>query len=185
MNNADIAKKILDKVGGKENVFSNVACMTRLRIGIRDDSKVNIDQLKRVNGVLAVVEADTLQVVLGPGKVNKVAEPFAELTGYPLGSADEDEDTISTDTKQANLQELKSMASQNKAANKAKHDKPIQRGLQHIANVFIPLLPGIIAAGLINGLTNVIDYQTGSAFNNDWWYMAIKTIGLTLEFSQN
>ncbi|MHB9774582.1 PTS transporter subunit EIIC [Lacticaseibacillus rhamnosus] len=177
MNNADIAKKILDKVGGKENVFSNVACMTRLRIGIRDDSKVNIDQLKRVDGVLAVVEADTLQVVLGPGKVNKVAEPFAELTGYPLGSADEDEDTISTDTKQANLQELKSMASQNKAANKAKHDKPIQRGLQHIANVFIPLLPGIIAAGLINGLTNVIDYQTGSAFNNDWWYMAIKTIG--------
>lgn len=38
-------------------------------------------------------------------------------------------------------------------------------------------MPGIIAAGLINGLTNVIDYQTGSAFSTDWWYMTIKTLG--------
>jgi len=46
-----------------------------------------------------------------------------------------------------------------------------------VANVFIPLLPGIIAAGLINGICNVIDFQTGSAFANDWWYATIKTIG--------
>ncbi|BDR59259.1 PTS transporter subunit EIIC [Xylocopilactobacillus apicola] len=177
MSNEDIAKQILENVGGLENVTSNVTCMTRLRIGLRDQDKADLDAIKRIDGVLAVVKADTLQVVLGPGKVNQVAEPFAELTGKPLGAADEDAQTSASDTKAADLAAVKEQASENKAKNKAKHDKPLQRGLQHIANVFIPLLPGIIAAGLINGLTNVIDYQTGSALANDWWYMSIKTIG--------
>ncbi|WP_338231183.1 PTS transporter subunit EIIC [Companilactobacillus muriivasis] len=174
MNNKDVANEILKNVGGKENVTANVACMTRLRLGIKDNDKVNVDALKRVDGVLAVVQADTLQVVLGPGKVNKIAEPFADLTGVPLGS-DSDEGDVAEDSKHG--EDIKEIAKENKKVNKAKHDKPLQRGLQHIANVFIPLLPGIIAAGLINGLANVIDYQTGQAFVTDWWYMTIKTLG--------
>lgn len=173
MDAKNTAKEILKNVGGKENVNANVACMTRLRLGIKDNDKVNVDALKRIDGVLAVVQADTLQVVLGPGKVNKVAEPFAELTGVALGS-DSDDGDVSSDSQ---LDQVKDIAKENKKENKAKHDKPLQRGLQHIANVFIPLLPGIIAAGLINGLANVIDYQTGQAFVTDWWYMTIKTIG--------
>ncbi|CAJ2237004.1 PTS transporter subunit EIIC [Companilactobacillus paralimentarius] len=173
MDAKNTAKEILKNVGGKENVNANVACMTRLRLGIKDNNKVNVDALKRIDGVLAVVQADTLQVVLGPGKVNKVAEPFAELTGVALGS-DSDDGDVSSDSQ---LDQVKDIAKENKKENKAKHDKPLQRGLQHIANVFIPLLPGIIAAGLINGLANVIDYQTGQAFVTDWWYMTIKTIG--------
>ncbi|TGD23193.1 PTS trehalose transporter subunit IIBC [Companilactobacillus suantsaicola] len=167
MDAKSTAKEILKNVGGKENVTANVACMTRLRLGIKNNDKVNVDALKQIDGVLAVVQADTLQVVLGPGKVNKIAEPFADLTGVALGSDTDDEES----------DDVKDIAKENKKENKAKHDKPLQRGLQHIANVFIPLLPGIIAAGLINGLANVIDYQTGSAFVTDWWYMTIKTIG--------
>lgn len=167
MDAKSTAKEILKNVGGKENVTANVACMTRLRLGIKNNDKVNVDALKQIDGVLAVVQADTLQVVLGPGKVNKIAEPFADLTGVALGSDTDDEEDDN----------VKDIAKENKKENKAKHDKPLQRGLQHIANVFIPLLPGIIAAGLINGLANVIDYQTGSAFVTDWWYMTIKTIG--------
>jgi Phosphotransferase system IIC components, glucose/maltose/N-acetylglucosamine-specific len=174
MNNKDIANEILKNVGGKENVTANVACMTRLRLGIKDNDKVNVDALKRIDGVLAVVQADTLQVVLGPGKVNKIAEPFAELTGVALGSDTSDENVAEDSQRGESIQDI---AKENKTANKAKHDKPLQRGLQHIANVFIPLLPGIIAAGLINGLANVIDYQTGQAFVTDWWYMTIKTLG--------
>ncbi len=177
MKNEEMAKAILDHVGGKENIESNVSCMTRLRLGVKDKSKVDTDALKTLDGVLAVVDADTLQVVLGPGKVNKVAEPFAEMTGVPLGSGEEDPADVAADTTASQSTDVKSIAKENKTANKAKHDKPLQRGLQHIANVFIPLLPGIIAAGLINGLTNVIDYQTGQAFVTDWWYMTIKTIG--------
>jgi len=174
MDAKKIANEILTNVGGKENVTANVACMTRLRLGIKDNDKVNVDELKKIDGVLAVVQADTLQVVLGPGKVNKIAEPFADLTGVPLGS-DADDGDVAEDTKRT--EDVKDIASENKKENKAKHDKPLQRGLQHIANVFIPLLPGIIAAGLINGLANVIDYQTGQAFVTDWWYMTIKTLG--------
>ncbi|KRN98761.1 PTS transporter subunit EIIC [Companilactobacillus kimchiensis] len=174
MNNKEIANEILKNVGGKENVTANVACMTRLRLGIKDNDKVNVDALKRIDGVLAVVQADTLQVVLGPGKVNKIAEPFADLTGVPLGSDADDGETVE-DSKRG--EDIKQIAKENKTANKAKHDKPLQRGLQHIANVFIPLLPGIIAAGLINGLANVIDFQTHQAFATDWWYMTIKTLG--------
>jgi len=177
MNSEEMAKKILENVGGKDNIASNVSCMTRLRLGVKDKDKVNADGLKDIDGVLAVVDADTLQVVLGPGKVNKVAEPFAEMTGVPLGSGEEDESEVAQDTSMSQSTDVKSIAKENKSANKAKHDKPLQRGLQHIANVFIPLLPGIIAAGLINGLTNVIDFQTHQAFMTDWWYMTIKTLG--------
>lgn len=165
----ELAKKILESAGGKENITANYTCMTRLRLTTNDKSKVDMDAIKNLDGVLGVVDADTLQVVLGPGKVNKVGAPFSELTGLPLGSVDE----VEAD----DMVDVKDIAKENKKENKAKHDKPLQRGLQHIANVFIPLLPGIIAAGLINGLTNVIDFQTQGVLLNQWWYMTIKTIG--------
>ncbi len=167
---SELAKNILDNIGGKDNVDAVITCMTRLRISVKDDSKVKLDSLKRLNGVLGVVKSDTLQVVLGPGKVTKVGQEFSKQSGVPLG---EEGGSDSNET----LNEVKERAKKNKAAQKAKHDKPLQRGLHHIANVFIPLLPGIIAAGLVNGICNVIDYQTGSAFANDWWYLTIKTIG--------
>ena len=163
----DLAQEILELVGGKSNISEIVSCMTRLRLTIKDNSLVNIDALKKVDGVLGVVQSETLQIVLGPGKVTKVAQIMANLADINLTTEDGNND----------LAEVKKQAHENKAAQKAKHDKPLQRGLHHIANVFVPLLPGIIAAGLVNGITNVIDYQTGSAFANDWWYMAIKTIG--------
>lgn len=165
----ELATKILQLVGGKDNVEANISCMTRLRLGIKDDSKIHFDQLKKLDGILGVVNEDTLQIVLGPGKVTKVGEEFSKLTGIPLGEGEEDNGET--------LEAVKKQANANKAAQKAKHDKPLQRGLHHIANVFIPILPGIIAAGLINGITNVIDYESGSAFANDWWYVTIKTLG--------
>lgn len=167
---SELASSILNDIGGKDNVSAVISCMTRLRISVKYDSKINLDQLKRLNGVLGVVQSENLQVVLGPGKVTKVGTEFSKLAGVPLGEEGGDD---SNET----LDEVKARAQKNKAAQKAKHDKPLQRGLHHIANVFIPLLPGIIAAGLVNGICNVIDYQSGSAFANDWWYLTIKTIG--------
>ncbi|MGR3741888.1 PTS transporter subunit EIIC [Companilactobacillus sp. DQM5] len=168
MKSDQVAEEILNSVGGKNNIEANVACMTRLRLQVKDKNKVNIENLKKVEGVLAVVDADTLQVVLGPGKVNKVAEPFSKLSEVALGYEDDDNSEVDS---------VDEIAKNNKKQNKEKHDKPLQRGLQHIANVFIPLLPGIIAAGLINGLTNVIDFQTHGSLMNQWWYMTIKSIG--------
>lgn len=137
------AKEIYDILGGKENIISNAVCMTRLRVKVREDA--DVEKLKKVDGVLNVVEAETLQIVLGPGKVNSVGEEFSKLTGMPLGFSDNN---------------VEDVAKENKKANKQKHNGPVQRFLQKIANIFVPLLPGIIAAGLVMGLTNVVNVMT-------------------------
>ena len=158
------AEAILNSVGNKENVYSNSTCMTRLRLMVSDTSKIDVASLRNVEGVLGVVERDKgVQIVLGPGKVTEVGREFAELTGIALGSVDE-----------VNAEDL---AKKNKKENKAAHNGPVQRFLEHIANIFVPLLPGIIAAGLINGISNVINVTTGNAYNFEWWYQAIRTMG--------
>lgn len=154
-NTKDVAKQVLENVGGRENILGNAVCMTRLRLQLRDDKLVHLDSLKNIEGVLGVVEADTLQIVFGPGTVTKVGQAFSELTGISLGSVEEDYTTAD-------------VAATNKRINKEKYDKPVQRFLQKIANIFIPILPGIIAAGLINGITNVINVSTGNAFAMEW-----------------
>ena len=72
-------------------------------------------------------------------------------------------------------------AAENKAAQKAKYEhKPVQAFMKKIANVFVALLPGIIAAGLINGICNVINVSSGNMFANDWWYQGIRSMGWAL-----
>lgn len=159
MKNDVLAKKILDAVGGSNNILSNTICMTRLRLSLKDMSLAKIDELKAIEGVLGVVEGDGLQVILGPGKVSKVGAEFSKIAGV-----------------KANYENAKELAKENKAVQKQKHDKGLQRLLRRIANIFIPLLPGIIAAGLVNGITNVINVSTGGAFSGLWWYETIRTI---------
>lgn len=159
------AELVLTYVGGKENISANATCMTRLRIAIRDNSKVNITELKKVDGVLGVVEQDTIQIVFGPGKVNKIGDEFAAISGIALGSADENVEDI---------------AKVNKQAAKSKQNSPVQVFMRKIANIFVPLLPGIIAAGLINGLTNVINVSSAGALSGTWWYEGIRTMGWAL-----
>ena len=79
MDYRQISIQLLEKLGGKENISSNAACMTRLRVGIRDMSRVDLAGVKKVEGVLGVVEGNTLQIVFGPGKVNKVLEEFYQM----------------------------------------------------------------------------------------------------------
>ena len=161
MDAKKMAKEILDALGGVENISSNAVCMTRLRVSTKKD--VSIEELKKIDGVLSVVEADTLQIVLGPGVVNKVGNEFSKLTNIPLGFEDVNE-----------------LAKENKKENKAKHNGVVQRFLQRIANIFVPLLPGIIAAGLILGLSNVITVTTKGTFNGSWWFLAIKSLGFVM-----
>ena len=71
------AKEIYDILGGKENIISNAVCMTRLRVKVREDA--DVEKLKKVDGVLNVVEAETLQIILGPGKVNSVGDEFSDM----------------------------------------------------------------------------------------------------------
>ncbi len=167
MDYQKIAKEVLLAVGGKENVSANAACMTRLRISVVDPGKADIAALKKTEGVLGVVDSGTIQLVFGPGTVNKVGEEFSLLTGLALGAEQADQD-------------VETITQENKAANKAKHNGPVQNFLKRIANIFVPLLPGIIAAGLINGVCNVINVSTQGALSGQWWYECIRTMGWAL-----
>lgn len=80
-----IADGIYKEVGGQENVDKVIHCMTRVRMDIRDYDKVDIEGLKKIDGVMGVVEDDTLQVVVGPGTVNKVAQEMVDQAGVKLG----------------------------------------------------------------------------------------------------
>ena len=168
MTNKELSEKILELLGGKGNVVSNAACMTRLRVGVRDASLVDVEVIKALDGVMGLVEDDTMQIVLGPGKVNKVLEEFSKLTGIAKGAVVDD---VS----------LSDAAAENKAAQKAKYEsKPVQAFMKKIANVFVALLPGIIAAGLINGICNVINVSSGNVFADAWWYQGIRSMGWAL-----
>ena len=67
-----IARQIYKEIGGPDNVQSLVHCMTRVRLSMIDETKVNLEKLKAIDGVMGVVEGETLQVIVGPGTVNKV-----------------------------------------------------------------------------------------------------------------
>ena len=67
-----LAQKILELCGGKSNISSYTHCMTRLRITPYDESKADAQALRKLDGVLGVVEAETLQIILGTGVVNHV-----------------------------------------------------------------------------------------------------------------
>ena len=118
MTNKELAQKLLDLLGGKDNVLANAACMTRLRVTVKDAGNVDTEGIKALDGVMGLVEDDTMQVVLGPGKVNKVLEEFSKLTGLAKGVADES---------------VVDAAATNKAAQKAKYEsKPVQAFLKKI-----------------------------------------------------
>ena len=112
MTNKELAQKLLDLLGGKDNVLANAACMTRLRVTVKDTGNVDTEGIKALDGVMGLVEDDTMQIVLGPGKVNKVLEEFSKLTGLAKGVADES---------------VVDAAATNKAAQKPKYEsKPVQ-----------------------------------------------------------
>ncbi len=83
----ELAKQIYQGAGGMGNVESIVHCMTRVRMKVINDDLVNVSELKAIPGVLGVVEDEQLQVIIGPGKVNKVAQDMVDLAGVKLGES--------------------------------------------------------------------------------------------------
>lgn len=138
-----MANDILQHIGGKENVRKLAHCMTRLRLDLKDDSKADIASLKKVDGVMGVIEDGTLQIVVGPGTVNKVADEMSTLTGLTVGEEAEPEDLT-----------LEERAALNQSAVKKKNATPFKNLLRRIGSIFIPLIPGLVASGIINGAAN-------------------------------
>ncbi|MBB6450530.1 PTS system sucrose-specific IIC component [Geomicrobium halophilum] len=129
-----IVRDILPLLGGKDNITSLANCMTRLRLNVKNYEKVQLDELRNTENVLGVVEDETLQIVLGPGTAYKVATELSKTTGLSAGDAEDDH--VAEDTK-AKVQQ--------------RNKTPIKNFLKRIGNIFIPLIPALIASGLING----------------------------------
>ncbi|TYU36782.1 PTS transporter subunit EIIC [Listeria monocytogenes] len=152
---AEIGKQIFIHVGGMENVSRIAHCMTRVRLGIVDSDLVDVAGLKKVPGVIGVVEDDTLQIIVGPGVVNKVAGAMAEMAGVKIGETIQENLDSSTKTGKELVEEK---ASKTKAELKAKQNNlsGFKRLLKSISNIFVPLIPGFVGAGLIAGIAAII-----------------------------
>ena len=123
------AKEILDAIGTGSNLVSAAHCATRLRLVIADNAKVKKEVLENVDGVKGVFEAQgQLQIIIGTGTVNKVYDEFIDLAGVAAASKD--------DVKAA-------------AASKAPWYK---RMIKTLGDIFVPIIPAIVATGLLNGL---------------------------------
>ena len=123
------AHEILSAIGGKDNLASAAHCATRLRLVIADNSKVKKAVLENIDGVKGVFEASgQLQVIIGTGTVNKVYDEFITEAGVEAATKE--------DVKAA-------------AAAKSPWYK---RAIKSLGDIFVPIIPAIVATGLLNGL---------------------------------
>ncbi|EHR35492.1 PTS transporter subunit EIIC [Helcococcus kunzii] len=166
MSNLDIAKSIVESLGGKDNINNTFNCMTRMRANIKDTSKVNEDELKNIDGVLGLMkEGKTYQVVLGPGKAKKVTDEAIEYFKIPrdaVGQAREE------NTWEENKAEVKA----------GQKDNALKKGLKLIADIFIPLIPAIIAGGLFFGFGQLVGQLIESKTLPESWNVVQLTLGL-------
>ncbi|MEI2401207.1 glucose PTS transporter subunit EIIB, partial [Paenibacillus phytohabitans] len=133
MDFKDQVSSIIKNIGGSENVSNATHCVTRLRLVLEDESQVNKEALEEnelVKGTFSV--NGQYQIIIGPGLVEKVYSEFVNQTGAEEVSKDE----------------MKQIT--------AKKGNIIQRVVRVLADIFIPILPAIVAAGLLLGLNNML-----------------------------
>lgn len=130
MDYKKVAQQVLECVGGGENLVSAAHCATRLRMVIADNGKCSKEKLEQIDGVKGVFEASgQLQVIFGTGVVNKVFEEFAPLAGIDVASTKDDV---------------------KKAA--ASKQNWFFRAIKSLGDIFVPIIPAIVASGLLMGL---------------------------------
>lgn len=140
------AEQIAANIGGGSNVISAAHCATRLRLVIADNSKVNKEVLENIDGVKGMFESNgQLQLIIGTGTVNKVYDEFLAVTGASAASK--------ADVKAA-------------AASRMPLWKKI---LKVPGDVFVPILPAIVASGLMMGLVEAIPKFAPSFASTGWF----------------
>jgi PTS system sucrose-specific IIC component len=173
----ELAKRIYEGVGGMDNVQSIVHCMTRVRMKINDEDKVDLAELKAIPGVLGVVEDEQLQVIIGPGKVNKVAQQMVDMAGVKLGEPISSGGKT-TNTSGKNL--VNERAEEMKAAQKSKQ-KPskIKAVLKDISNIFVPMIPAFVGTGIVAGIAAVLtNMVTAGTIDAGTWQQYIDMMNI-------
>lgn len=140
--NEKLTQDILDAIGGPNNVNSATNCMTRVRMDIKNRELIDKEALENVDGVMGINDSDTYQIVVGPGTAKKVTDLLVEKYNIP-GFTDQTQVTGKWEETKA---DVKSQQSQG----------PLKRGIDTIANIFIPMIPAIIAAGIFQGFSSLL-----------------------------
>ncbi|MGW8682102.1 PTS transporter subunit EIIC [Streptomyces sp. NPDC055817] len=154
--NRATAAAILPLVGGASNITSVAHCMTRLRLGLADRALVDEDALKALPDVMGVVDDETYQIVLGPGKVARVTPEFETLVEEGKAAAPAAAPTAAPGPHAVTADELAAQGAELRAARKAKNATPFKLFLRRIANIFVPLIPALIGCGIIAGINGLL-----------------------------
>ncbi|PZT69219.1 PTS alpha-glucoside transporter subunit IIA [Streptomyces sp. SW4] len=134
------ATALLPLVGGPENVVSVAHCVTRLRLGLADRSRVRDAELRALPGVLGVVEdGESYQVVLGPGVVGRVTEEFERLLAAPTAA-----------------ERPASRGARLREGRRRRDGTPLKTALRRVAGVFVPLIPALIGCGVLAGVAGLL-----------------------------
>ena len=137
------AQEILDKVGGGKNIVSAAHCATRLRLVIADNSKADKAAIENVEGVKGVFEASgQLQIILGTGTVNKVFDEFISIAGITASSKAEAKEAA------------------------AQKQNVFMRAIKLLGDIFVPIIPAIVASGFLMGIMNSLDFMINNGFIN-------------------
>ena len=135
------AQDILDHVGGSKNIASAAHCATRLRLVIADNKKVSKEALENVDGVKGVFEASgQFQIILGTGTVNKVFAEFIDIAGITASSKAEAKEAA------------------------AEKQNWFMRAIKLLGDIFVPIIPAIVASGFLMGIMNSLDFMNSNGF---------------------
>ena len=141
MDYRQTAQDILDHVGGSKNIASAAHCATRLRLVIADNKKVSKEALENVDGVKGVFEASgQLQIILGTGTVNKVFAEFIDIAGITASSKAEAKEAA------------------------AEKQNWFMRAIKLLGDIFVPIIPAIVASGFLMGIMNSLDFMNSNGF---------------------
>lgn len=138
-----IAEQILKYTGGKENLISAAHCATRLRLVIADNEKCDSAAVENVDAVKGVFFASgQMQIILGTGTVNKVYDEFIKIAGISEASKDD----------------VKREA--------AKRQNPFKRLIKTIGDIFVPIIPAIVASGFLMGIMEALNFMVNNGYVN-------------------
>lgn len=143
MDYAKCAREIFSLLGGRENLVSAAHCATRLRLVTVDNGKIDMQALENVEGVKGVFSSNgQLQLILGTGTVNKVYDEFLKVSGLTAATKEEV-----------------------KAAAAAK--QPLfKRAIKCLGDIFVPIIPAIVASGFLMGIMEALNFMVKSGFLN-------------------
>ena len=135
------AQDILGQVGGSKNIVSAAHCATRLRLVIADNSKADKGAIENIDGVKGVFEASgQLQIILGTGTVNKVFDEFIAIAGITASSKAEAKEAA------------------------AQKQNVFMRAVKLLGDIFVPIIPAIVASGFLMGIMNSLDFMINNGF---------------------